>query len=225
MHVCAVTSLQHSVYCTLSTQHCTMNFNGYTKDLSTVCQDMSSIFILDNSPAAYRDNPGTVCVCVCVCVHSSCYHLPVHQLRHLSVVEFTLLFSLPTHTSTPLTADVLHIPHHTHPHTFTSHTPTYIHITHTHTQHTLHYSRQLLCTCPSHHTPWDCTHVPHIIHIPHTTHTLTPHIPCTHTLTPHLPHKHHHTTHTHRQCHPCQVMVQRPPRHSVAGPATNVGRS
>lgn len=38
-------------------QHCTMNFNGYTKDLSTVCQDMSSIFILDNSPAAYRDNP------------------------------------------------------------------------------------------------------------------------------------------------------------------------
>lgn len=38
-------------------QHCTMDFNGYTKDLTTVCQDLSSIFILDNSPAAYRGNP------------------------------------------------------------------------------------------------------------------------------------------------------------------------
>ena len=39
-------------------QHCTMDFNGYTKDLSSVCQDLSSIFIVDNSPAAYRGNPG-----------------------------------------------------------------------------------------------------------------------------------------------------------------------
>lgn len=39
-------------------QHCTMDFNGYTKDLgTTICQDMSSVFILDNSPAAYRGNP------------------------------------------------------------------------------------------------------------------------------------------------------------------------
>ena len=35
-----------------------MDFNGYTKDLSSVCQDLSSIFIVDNSPAAYRGNPG-----------------------------------------------------------------------------------------------------------------------------------------------------------------------
>jgi len=38
-------------------QHCTMDFNGYTKDLTTICPDLSSIFILDNSPAAYRSNP------------------------------------------------------------------------------------------------------------------------------------------------------------------------
>lgn len=36
-------------------QHCTQEFNGYTKDLSTVHPDLSSIFILDNSPSAYRN--------------------------------------------------------------------------------------------------------------------------------------------------------------------------
>ena len=35
-----------------------MDFNGYTKDLTTINPDLSSIFILDNSPAAYRSNPG-----------------------------------------------------------------------------------------------------------------------------------------------------------------------
>ena len=35
-----------------------MDFNGYTKDLATINPDLSSIFILDNSPAAYRSNPG-----------------------------------------------------------------------------------------------------------------------------------------------------------------------
>ena len=45
-----------------------MDFNGYTKDLGTICQDMSSVFILDNSPAAYRGNPGRyVCVCASLC--------------------------------------------------------------------------------------------------------------------------------------------------------------
>ncbi|CAI8035144.1 CTD nuclear envelope phosphatase 1A [Geodia barretti] len=38
-------------------QHCTMDFNGYTKKLTTISQDLSSIFIVDNSPAAYRQNP------------------------------------------------------------------------------------------------------------------------------------------------------------------------
>ena len=35
-------------------QHCTLDFGSYTKDLSAICADLSSIFILDNSPGAYR---------------------------------------------------------------------------------------------------------------------------------------------------------------------------
>ena len=31
---------------------------SYTKDLSIVNEDLSSVFILDNSPGAYRHNPG-----------------------------------------------------------------------------------------------------------------------------------------------------------------------
>ncbi|KAL3994752.1 CTD nuclear envelope phosphatase 1 [Acanthocheilonema viteae] len=38
-------------------QHCTMDYGGYTKDLSAVHADLSSIFILDNSPSAYRKFP------------------------------------------------------------------------------------------------------------------------------------------------------------------------
>lgn len=38
-------------------QHCTLDFGSYTKDLSIVNEDLSSVFILDNSPGAYRYNP------------------------------------------------------------------------------------------------------------------------------------------------------------------------
>ncbi|PAV63000.1 hypothetical protein WR25_03891 [Diploscapter pachys] len=38
-------------------QHCTMDYGGYTKDLSAIHPDLSSIFILDNSPGAYRKFP------------------------------------------------------------------------------------------------------------------------------------------------------------------------
>lgn len=38
-------------------QDCTLDFGSYTKDLSAVCKDLSSIFILDNSPGAYRAYP------------------------------------------------------------------------------------------------------------------------------------------------------------------------
>ncbi|CAI4221488.1 unnamed protein product [Auanema sp. JU1783] len=38
-------------------QHCTMDYGGYTKDLSAIHHDLSSIFILDNSPGAYRKFP------------------------------------------------------------------------------------------------------------------------------------------------------------------------
>ncbi|GAB6018413.1 CTD nuclear envelope phosphatase 1A [Chamberlinius hualienensis] len=38
-------------------QHCTLECGSYTKDLSAVCADLSSVFILDNSPGAYRAYP------------------------------------------------------------------------------------------------------------------------------------------------------------------------
>lgn len=38
-------------------QHCVLDLGSYTKDLSAVCTDMSKVFILDNSPAAYRAYP------------------------------------------------------------------------------------------------------------------------------------------------------------------------
>ncbi|UYV68708.1 CTDNEP1 [Cordylochernes scorpioides] len=37
-------------------QHCTMDFGSFTKDLSAISRDLS-IFILDNSPGAYRSYP------------------------------------------------------------------------------------------------------------------------------------------------------------------------
>lgn len=39
-------------------QHCTLDYGSYTKDLSAISNDLSSIFILDNSPGAYRAYPG-----------------------------------------------------------------------------------------------------------------------------------------------------------------------
>ena len=41
-------------------QHCTLEFGSYTKDLSAICSDLSSVFILDNSPGAYRAYPGKI---------------------------------------------------------------------------------------------------------------------------------------------------------------------
>jgi len=38
-------------------QHCTLDYGSYTKDLSAINPDLSSIFILDNSPGAYRAFP------------------------------------------------------------------------------------------------------------------------------------------------------------------------
>eukprot|EP00058_Branchiostoma_floridae_P014148 XP_002599636.1 hypothetical protein BRAFLDRAFT_102565 [Branchiostoma floridae] len=38
-------------------QHCTLEYGSYTKDLSSVHNDLSSVIILDNSPGAYRSYP------------------------------------------------------------------------------------------------------------------------------------------------------------------------
>ena len=40
-------------------QHCTPEFGSFTKDLSAISQDLTSVFILDNSPGAYRAYPGS----------------------------------------------------------------------------------------------------------------------------------------------------------------------
>ena len=39
-------------------KHCNLDYGSYTKDLSAISCDLSSIFILDNSPGAYRSYPG-----------------------------------------------------------------------------------------------------------------------------------------------------------------------
>ncbi|KOB73559.1 Dullard [Operophtera brumata] len=41
----------------LSEQHCTAEHGSYTKNLSSICDDLNRVFILDNSPGAYRDFP------------------------------------------------------------------------------------------------------------------------------------------------------------------------
>lgn len=41
-------------------QHCTPEMGSYTKDLTSVSNDLSSVFILDNSPAAYRAFSGNI---------------------------------------------------------------------------------------------------------------------------------------------------------------------
>lgn len=38
-------------------QHCHLDYGSYTKDLSAISIDLSSVFILDNSPGAYRAYP------------------------------------------------------------------------------------------------------------------------------------------------------------------------
>jgi len=46
-------------------QHCQFEMFSYTKDLSTISTDLSSIFIIDNSPGAYKSYPGKQSVLHC----------------------------------------------------------------------------------------------------------------------------------------------------------------
>ena len=41
-------------------QHCIFEYGSYIKDLTTISSRLSSVFILDNSPAAYRSFPGNI---------------------------------------------------------------------------------------------------------------------------------------------------------------------
>lgn len=49
-------------------QHCTPEMGSYTKDLSAICSDLASVFILDNSPGAYRAYPRKY---ICIILISS----------------------------------------------------------------------------------------------------------------------------------------------------------
>lgn len=50
-------------------QHCTLDYGSYTKDLSTIVDDLSSVFILDNSPGAYRAFPGKFFDFFLICIN------------------------------------------------------------------------------------------------------------------------------------------------------------
>ena len=62
-------------------QHCTPDLGSYTKHLSAICGDLSSIFILDNSPGAYRAYPGNLLIC---------FFLKI--LIHINLSRFFLFF-------------------------------------------------------------------------------------------------------------------------------------
>ena len=57
-YIYSIMNYQYSIFFFFITQHCTLDGGSYTKDLSMVNEDLSSVFILDNSPGAYRYNPG-----------------------------------------------------------------------------------------------------------------------------------------------------------------------
>ena len=57
-----------------------MDMYGYTKDLTVIVPDLSNIFIIDNSPGAYRSNPGK---CIYVHMHRMDVHTYVHSNLHV----------------------------------------------------------------------------------------------------------------------------------------------
>ena len=57
-----------------------MDMYGYTKDLTVIVPDLSNIFIIDNSPGAYRSNPGK---CIYVHVHRMDVHTYVCSNLHV----------------------------------------------------------------------------------------------------------------------------------------------
>ena len=61
-------------------QHCTLDFGSYTKDLSAICSDLASVFILDNSPGAYRSYPGTIQTLALTKINPK-IHVPVLSFR------------------------------------------------------------------------------------------------------------------------------------------------
>lgn len=67
-------------------QHCLYDSGSYSKDLSRVSTDLSSIFILDNSPGAYRSFPGELRVCLFTIYLSVCL-----DISHCSFIWFRIV--------------------------------------------------------------------------------------------------------------------------------------
>lgn len=64
-------------------KHCTLEIGSYTKDLSAICNDLSKIFILDNSPGAYKGYPGI----------TNIFGKAIRQLINLREMCFGIQFS------------------------------------------------------------------------------------------------------------------------------------
>ena len=76
-------------------QHCTLEFGSYTKDLSAICSDLSSVFILDNSPGAYRAYPGKNSLRVAIQVAEFLLNL-------WDILVFTFFYSLILDNAIPI---------------------------------------------------------------------------------------------------------------------------
>lgn len=77
-------------------QHCTLDYGSYTKDLAAICPDLASIFILDNSPGAYRQYPGGCSECFLCTDYLSCMK-----------VKYLIDFVVPP--PSPFSDDVFHL--------------------------------------------------------------------------------------------------------------------
>lgn len=77
-------------------QHCTPDLGSYTKDLSAICNDLSSVFILDNSPGAYRAYPGKLFCCIFILLlfmplnHN--IYANIRYVLHFESLYFTLSY-------------------------------------------------------------------------------------------------------------------------------------
>lgn len=75
-------------------QHCTLEYGAYSKDLSVVNRDLSRVFILDNSPIAYRSFPLNA-------IPSNCFSFREKRKRNETTFSICLVqswFSDPSDT-------------------------------------------------------------------------------------------------------------------------------
>ena len=66
-------------------QDCKIDIGGFSKDLTVISPDLSKIFILDNSPGAYRGNPGNTVLFIIVIQKF------IMQIRQLKLIDLICL--------------------------------------------------------------------------------------------------------------------------------------